>query len=106
MLRYRDERFHIVTGMGASQEILNSRILRLQEDRAGSLLVGTNNHGLHRVEDDALDSFTTLHGLSDDRVRCMYQDRNGNLWVGTYKGLNSLRDGPVSQYTRLQGPMM
>ncbi|MBI1926068.1 hypothetical protein HYR99_17675 [Candidatus Poribacteria bacterium] len=32
--------------------------------------------------------FTTTDGLADDLVRLMLEDRKGNLWLGTDKGLN------------------
>jgi signal transduction histidine kinase/ligand-binding sensor domain-containing protein len=36
----------------------------------------------------AIDSFTTKNGLSDNVVLAIFQDREGNIWVGTNSGLD------------------
>jgi len=33
-------------------------------------------------------SLTTADGLAGNHINCMLEDRNGNLWFGTYKGLS------------------
>jgi PAS domain S-box-containing protein len=39
----------------------------------------------------AVEAFTTREKLSDDFVRAILQDREGNIWVGTYNGLDRFR---------------
>ena len=39
----------------------------------------------------AVESFTSKNGLSDDYVRMILQDREGNIWVGTNSGLDRFR---------------
>ncbi len=39
----------------------------------------------------AVESFTARNGLSDDFVRTILQDREGNIWVGTNNGLDRFR---------------
>ncbi len=39
----------------------------------------------------AVESFTARNGLSDDYVRAILQDREGNIWVGTNNGLDRFR---------------
>ncbi len=63
-------------------------------DRAGHLWVGYFEHGLERISSDAGQRTLYQHdpdsesSLSDDRVRDILQDGNGNLWVATQNGLN------------------
>jgi PAS domain S-box-containing protein len=38
-----------------------------------------------------IESFTAKDGLSDDFVRAILQDREGNIWVGTNNGLDRFR---------------
>src|SRR5580698_8440889 len=38
-----------------------------------------------------VESFTARDGLSDDVVRAIFQDREGNIWVGTNSGLDRFR---------------
>ena len=39
----------------------------------------------------AVESFTAKQGLSDDVIRAILQDREGNIWVGTDSGLDRFR---------------
>ena len=39
----------------------------------------------------AVESFTARDGLSDDVVRTILQDREGNIWIGTSNGLDRFR---------------
>ncbi len=36
-------------------------------------------------------------------MRSLFEDREGNLWVGTNTGLNSYHDGRFTLYSRLEG---
>jgi ligand-binding sensor domain-containing protein/signal transduction histidine kinase len=42
-------------------------------------------------------------GLDDDNVNAIYEDREGNLWVGTEKGLERLKNGKFITYTTHHG---
>ncbi|WP_207425862.1 two-component regulator propeller domain-containing protein [Pedobacter sp. SYSU D00535] len=43
---------------------------------------------VHAVENPPLDYLGIEHGLSNNAVTSIYQDRNGFMWFGTYEGLN------------------
>ncbi len=42
------------------------------------------------------ENITTSNGLSDNMITCIYEDRNGFLWIGTANGLNKY-DGLLFQ---------
>jgi PAS domain S-box-containing protein len=45
--------------------------------------------------------YTTKDGLTHDGVRAIYEDRAGNLWIGTYGGgLNRFSDGKFIAYDK------
>jgi len=58
-----------------------------------SILVGTRSHGLHRSDPRSRALTRIGHRGSDngwlpsDRIRCLYTDEEGILWVGTANGL-------------------
>ena len=49
-------------------------------------------------------SFSKLQGLKHDVIRCMLQDKSGNLWFGTYGGGVSKYDGKsFTHFTEKEG---
>jgi PAS domain S-box-containing protein len=72
-------------------------------DNGGALWITSIGDGLRRFPapellrgqtkefSTALESFTARDGLSDDYVRTILQDREGNIWVGTSNGLDRFR---------------
>jgi signal transduction histidine kinase/ligand-binding sensor domain-containing protein len=69
---------------------------RLLHDSRGNLWVATTGQGLWRVRDLAssgpplVEHATAQTGLSSDAVESLFEDREGNVWVGTTQGLHSL----------------
>jgi signal transduction histidine kinase len=60
--------------------------------------------GLARFKDGKFTSYTTAQGLTGNRVRSIYEDPDGTLWIGTYDdGLSRLRDGRFFNYRTEQG---
>ncbi len=71
-------------------------------DRAGGLWIGTRRGGLHRLDGDAVATWTTREGLRHEDVRSLAEDAAGALWVGTAEGLHRLVEGRVTP-VRLPG---
>ncbi len=82
----------------------------LYTDRAGTVWLGTGR-GLARLKSNpaapgeyTLEEFTGEDGLTDWRVRSIFEDREGNLWVGTYSGgLSRFKDGSITTMTVAEG---
>ena len=56
------------------------------------------------LDPESFSSFRILQGLKHNIIRCMIQDRAGNLWLGTYGGGVSKYDGKYfTHYTNVQG---
>src|SRR5215475_13159685 len=53
----------------------------------GTLWAGTEGGGLIRYKDGRFRVFGPIEGLTNGFVRVIYEDRNGQLWVGTDAGL-------------------
>jgi ligand-binding sensor domain-containing protein len=65
----------------------NSSIFSLFLDTRKTLWVGTMGGGLHRYDDDR-DGFIWIDiGQEKNVIRCMLEDKNGLLWVGTNEGI-------------------
>ena len=74
---------------------VEEKICAILEKEDGVMYLGSNGGGFYkgvRQADGTYDfqSFTTLQGLSNDRVRGLLCDQAGNLWVSTDHGLNRM----------------
>lgn len=72
-------------------------------DRQGDLWVGTTSHGVYRIRGTEVDHFGTGDGLSSDGVSRLFEDREGNLWVATSKGIDMLSDLRVNTISGREG---
>lgn len=89
------------------------QIVDMLLDKSGRYLwVATENEGLNRLEINSLkveqyksithDSLT----ISSNRLRCLFQDREGNIWIGTeYAGINKIDHalGTISRFSQQDG---
>lgn len=73
---------------------------------AGDKGVARANFGLHaspaaagvQAGNQGLDVYTHVEGLTSDAVSTIFQDRSGNLWVGTAAGIDRLRNTPLVRF--------
>ncbi len=72
-------------------------------DRQGVLWVGTTDRGLFRIKGSQVDHYDVRDGLSSDDVRAMFEDQEGNLWLGTGAGLDRFRDLRVASISVRDG---
>lgn len=90
VLRHDGNRF--VPVLGPAGDIVNSLLL----DRRGNLWVGGSFGLITRTATGELRHYTVQNGLPATFVRCMWEDRDGNIWAGTDGGLARLEDGHFS----------
>ena len=72
-------------------------------DRENSLWIGTHRQGIYRIHGRNVDHFHSADGLSSDSVIQFYQDREGNLWAATSKGIDCFRDLRVATFSTREG---
>ncbi|QJR37580.1 sensor histidine kinase [Gemmatimonas groenlandica] len=104
---------HTLSRGDARQPISEVKVgtFNLVIDRRGSLWVGSAGDGLRRVlYPDRLggrqvaqfgpeaEQYTTKDGLGSDIVYALHEDGEGNIWVGTTRGLESFREGDFTPY--------
>ena len=80
-LANRDGRFDQVAPAAA----LGSFVIAMAEARDGGFWLGTRDAGLLRVQGGAVQPIT--QGLPDLKVNCLLAGDDGELWVGTDKGI-------------------
>jgi ligand-binding sensor domain-containing protein len=75
----------------------------LFRDRENALWIGTINQGIYRILGRKVEHFYSSDGLSGDVVLRFYEDREGNLWAATSKGIDCFRDLPVATFSTREG---
>ncbi|MCP4152972.1 MAG: response regulator [bacterium] len=83
----------------------NQRVQELFQDREGNLWIGFDDGGLSRMDskDGTFKTYTREHGLSNNRVTAICENREG-LWIGTNGGgLNRFKDNLFTRFTTIQG---
>ena len=76
-------------------------------DSDGNLWIGSRGNGVIRVASasgqSSVERFTRNDGISSDRARVVFEDREHDLWLGTENGLDRLRRNNVLSLTRREG---
>ena len=75
----------------------------LHVDRHGALWIGTPFRGIYRIVGDVVDHFDHTNGLSDDTVSDITEDREGNIWVATAKGVDRFADTSIDSLSVTEG---
>jgi PAS domain S-box-containing protein len=81
-------------------EIKSNKLLR---DRDGGIWIGTDGRGLIHVQDGKADAFTLADGLSGNIACSLFEDREGNIWYASERGLDRFRKLPIVTYSEPQG---
>ena len=96
-------------GTGSNQ-LSDDHIFAMMEDHTGNLWIGTNEGALNKL-DPVADKITRypanrlnphdLHFLNNQSIRSLYEDKHGNIWIGTYNDGISILNISTGLYTRL-----
>ena len=68
-------------------------------DTKGNMWIATSNEGMFKVDKDL--KIESGFNTSSKDIRCFIEDNDGNIWVGTYLGLNKIDTlGNVTNFKR------
>ena len=85
------------------RSLYGTEILALNSDREGDIWIGTEAEGVTVARAQKFATYTARDGLADDVVRCVFEDANGVVWVGTTTGLTSIDHGIFKSSTTASG---
>ena len=81
--------------------LIESPVFAIEEDRKGNIWIGYWKKGITKITFDKeretytsvnyQNEFNNTNSLSNNFVRDILEDSNGNIWVGTIRGLNKLK---------------
>jgi len=60
-------------------------------------------HGISRNDRDNVETLTVADGLTTNDVRLLFEDHDGDIWLGTISGLQRLHHGSFTTYTARDG---
>ncbi len=103
LLGFKDEKFTDFDEPITKLLGINFEIYDIHPDRAGNLWFGTNKGLIRLGSDGATKLFTTRDGLAGDNVKIIYENGNGDLWIGTYGGLSRFDGESFVNYTEQNG---
>lgn len=76
------------TNLGVAQGLPSRRVNSVFEDPEHGVLIGTDGGAFRRLENGHVESWNLDAGLpSDSKVMDFYRDREGRLWISTYRGI-------------------
>jgi len=77
--------------------------IKAMRDRDGAVWLGTADSGLVRLHNNRVDTFSAADGLSGGQVIDLFEDREGNVWVATSRGLDQFRSVAVAPQANANG---
>jgi signal transduction histidine kinase/ligand-binding sensor domain-containing protein/CheY-like chemotaxis protein len=84
---------HFAVGNNTNQ-ISGDIVFAIEQDKHNDIWVGMDNEGVNVIHQSKVvkrykyDPKDTLNCLTNNDVRTIYKDREGNIWIGTFAGLN------------------
>ena len=101
---------HLSHKLDEPESRLIEKITCFYEAKDGTLWLGSNGYGIYKRVVDAQKkehfvSYNTAHGLQNNSVRGILEDRNGNIWMGTNNGLSCYlpTENRFINYTKYDG---
>jgi signal transduction histidine kinase/ligand-binding sensor domain-containing protein len=77
--------------------------LAMIRDRDANVWVGTDSRGLLRFNSQGIASIREKDNPSNDAITALFEDREGNLWIGHAGGIERLRDSAFVTYSSAEG---
>jgi len=96
---------------GKPNSLIHNNIMSVYKDHLGAVWIGTNHTGLNRM-DPATGKFDVFqydisdsNSISNNGITTICEDKNRNLWFGTWWGLNRFdrRSGKFERFLHVPG---
>lgn len=84
-------------------DIAGVRFTSVVATRDGDVWFGTDNSGVVRLHKNKFITYTAEQGLRSEQINTLYEDRGGNLWVGTKNGIHRWNGSRFFSFSREQG---
>jgi signal transduction histidine kinase len=92
-----------ITTSGLPAALGRVRALAMIRDRDANTWIATASDGLLRVNGKGVAHLVDRDEKSPATVTAVFEDRDGDLWIGTTRGLERLREGVFATFSTAQG---
>jgi ligand-binding sensor domain-containing protein/signal transduction histidine kinase len=92
-----------LTRSGIPPSMDNIQALALTIDRDSNIWVGTNSQGLLRLNSRGVSQLDEGARGTSEAVTAVFEDREGNIWIGSANGIERLRDSVFVTYSTPEG---
>lgn len=84
-------------------EIPKNNVLCLFKDKEENIWIGTDESGMIQMNESKVWILGFEEGLINDNTRAIYENKNGDIFIGTDNGLHILEKGKVKILTKKDG---
>ena len=92
LVKFDGVKFKVYDSSNVS-EIKNNMIWDLNEDKNQNLWISTLGGGLVKHKNGKFTLYNTDDGLNSNTIGITFEDTDGNIWIGTYNGINIYKNG-------------
>ncbi len=84
-----------ITPFKENELLSKSSVFVIYSDRKGQIWFGTMSNGVFAYDGKTFVHYSEKEGLDNNFVRSVIEDKAGNIWVATIKGLNRITNGKI-----------
>jgi len=92
-----------LTPAGLPAALGHFQALAMVRDSDGNVWIGTDSRGLLRLNTHGVAALNTSDSPSPKAITSLFEDREGDLWVGRTDGVDRLRDSAFVTYSNPEG---
>ena len=81
----------------------NSEVRSIDFDGQGNLLIGTQSEGVGVMQKGHFRYITSVDGLANDNINCVYWNKYGSIYAGTDLGYNEIKQDKIYTIGEEQG---
>lgn len=92
---YNGQTFHSLS-FGAQYDAI--KINSIEQALNGDMWFATDAFGIVVYDGKEMNVISEIQGLNNDKVRSLYLDDEGTMWIATKEGVNYFKDGGIYNY--------
>jgi ligand-binding sensor domain-containing protein/serine phosphatase RsbU (regulator of sigma subunit) len=78
-------------------------VFKIYEDSRHNIWLLSINNGVYKYSDGYFDNYGSASGLAGDETTCIFEDSEGNIWIGTNNGVSMYGKVIFETYTTASG---